>query len=101
MIFHRCSFLNVFESYPPHLMTRPEFSKYIRLCCAENSLALYLLLQLRGRAMEQKMTVTLKRVDAEALIKCLQHRQERLCDIKREICPAETADPFEHEQCGS
>ena len=50
--------------------------------------------------MEQKITLTLKRVDAEALIKCLQHRQERLCDIKREICPAETAEPFEHEQCG-
>ena len=50
--------------------------------------------------MEQKITLTLKRVDAEALIKCLQHRQERLCDIKREICPAETAEPFEYEQCG-
>ena len=50
--------------------------------------------------MEQKITLTLKCVDAEALIKCLQHRQERLCDIKRDICPAETADPFEHEQCG-
>ena len=50
--------------------------------------------------MEQKITVTLKRVDAEELIKCLQQRQEGLCDIKREICPAETADPYEHEQCG-
>ena len=50
--------------------------------------------------MEQKITLTLKRVDAEALIECLQHRQERLCDIKREIWSAETADPYEHEQCG-
>jgi hypothetical protein len=50
--------------------------------------------------MEQIITLTLKRADAEELIKCLQHRQERLCDIKREICPAETADPYEHEQCG-
>jgi len=50
--------------------------------------------------MEQKIALTLRRVDAEELIKCLQHRQERLCDIKREICPAETADPYEHEQCG-
>ena len=50
--------------------------------------------------MEQKIALTLRRVDAEELIKCLQHRPERLCDIKREICPAETTDPYEHEQCG-
>jgi len=36
--------------------------------------------------MEKKITFTLKRVDADALVKCLQRRHERLCDIKQEIC---------------
>ena len=49
--------------------------------------------------MEQKITLTLSRVDADALVKCLQRRHERLCDIKREICPPENAGPYEQEEC--
>ena len=44
--------------------------------------------------MEQEITLTLARFDAEALIKSLRRRTERLCDIKQELCEP---DEFERE----
>ena len=44
--------------------------------------------------MEQQVTLTLDRADAEILVKSLEHRKERLCDIKQELCEP---DPFEQE----
>jgi hypothetical protein len=44
--------------------------------------------------MEQKITLSLARVDAEMLIKSLRRRTERLCDIKQELCEP---DEFEQE----
>jgi hypothetical protein len=49
-------------------------------------------------AMEQKITLTLARADAEGLVKSLRHRKQRLCDIKQEICEPE--DDFEREELG-
>jgi hypothetical protein len=49
--------------------------------------------------MEHQITLTLKRADAEIFFKSLQHRKERLCDIKREICSPESAEPYETEEC--
>jgi DNA-directed RNA polymerase specialized sigma54-like protein len=47
--------------------------------------------------MEQKITLTLARADAEGLVKSLRRRKQRLCDIKQEICEPE--DDFELEEC--
>lgn len=44
--------------------------------------------------MEQKITLSLARVDAEMLMKSLRRRTERLCDIKQELCEP---DEFERE----
>jgi hypothetical protein len=49
--------------------------------------------------MEQEIKLTLKRVDAEVLVKSLEHRKQRLCDIRREICPPEHVEPYEQEEC--
>ena len=48
--------------------------------------------------MEQKITLTLARSDAEGLVKSLRRRKQRLCDIKQEICEPE--DDFEREELG-
>jgi hypothetical protein len=48
--------------------------------------------------MEQKITLTLARADAEGLVKSLRRRKQRLCDIKQEICEPE--DDFELEELG-
>jgi hypothetical protein len=44
--------------------------------------------------MEQKITLTLARADAETLLSSLRRRKERLCDIKQELCEP---DEFEQE----
>ncbi len=44
--------------------------------------------------MEQSITLTLARVDAEMLVRSLQRRNERLCDIRQELCEP---DEFEQE----
>jgi hypothetical protein len=44
--------------------------------------------------MEENITLTLNRVDAEMLVKSLQRRNERLCDIRKELCEP---DEFEQE----
>ena len=49
--------------------------------------------------MDQAVKLMLDRVDAEILMKSLQRRKERLCDIRQEICPPEDADPYDQEQC--
>ena len=49
--------------------------------------------------MDQAVKLMLERVDAEILVKSLQRRKERLCDIRQEICSAEEADPYDQEQC--
>jgi len=54
---------------------------------------------LREVAMARAVALTLDRTDAEVLERSLLHREERLCDIKREICPPENVDPYEQEQC--
>ena len=48
--------------------------------------------------MAQEITFTLKRVDAEALVKSLQHRKQKLCDIRRELCKSEPSDELEREE---
>jgi len=48
--------------------------------------------------MAQEITLTLKRVDAEALVKSLQHRKQKLCDIRRELCKPEPSDELEREE---
>lgn len=45
--------------------------------------------------MEQTVVLTLARADAETLVECLRRRDERLCDIRREICEPEA---FEREE---
>ena len=49
--------------------------------------------------MDQAVKLMLERVDAEILVKSLQRRKERLCDIRQEICSPEDADPYDQEQC--
>jgi hypothetical protein len=44
--------------------------------------------------MEENITLTLNRVDAEMLVKSLRRRNERLCDIRKELCEP---DEFEQE----
>jgi|APFre7841882630_1041343.scaffolds.fasta_scaffold355656_1 hypothetical protein len=48
--------------------------------------------------MEGKITLALDRADAELLIKSLQCRKERLCDIRQELCDQGPADEFEREE---
>lgn len=45
--------------------------------------------------MEQKITLTLNRADAEMLVTCLRRRGERLCHIRQELCEP---DEFEREE---
>jgi len=49
--------------------------------------------------MDQAVKLMLERVDAEILVKSLQRRKERLCDIRQEICSPEDTDPYDQEQC--
>ena len=49
--------------------------------------------------MSRAVTLTLDRGDAEILVKSLQRRKERLCDIRREVCPPDDAEPYEQEEC--
>jgi hypothetical protein len=48
--------------------------------------------------MEGKITLALDRADAELLIKSLQCRKERLCDIRQELCDQDPADELEREE---
>lgn len=48
--------------------------------------------------MEGKITLALDRADVELLIKSLQCRKERLCDIRQELCAPEPADELEREE---
>jgi hypothetical protein len=48
--------------------------------------------------MEQKITLTLNRADAEMLVRSLQHRKERLCDIRKELCDPEPSDELERAE---
>jgi hypothetical protein len=48
--------------------------------------------------MEHKITLALAHADVEGLVKSLQRRKQRLCDIKQEICEPE--DDFEREELG-
>jgi hypothetical protein len=48
--------------------------------------------------MEQDVTFTLKRADAEILLRSLRRRSERLCDIRQEICDPEPCDELEREE---
>ena len=49
--------------------------------------------------MDQAVKLMLDRVDAEILVKSLQRRKERLCDIRQEICSPVDADPYDQEEC--
>ncbi|HXY59742.1 MAG TPA: hypothetical protein VEH76_14315 [Methylocystis sp.] len=49
--------------------------------------------------MGDAVKLTLDRADAEVLLRSLERRKERLCDIRQEICPPETAEPYDQEQC--
>lgn len=49
--------------------------------------------------MTRAVTMTLDRADAEILARSLQHRKERLCDIRQEICSPENEEPYEQEEC--
>ena len=48
--------------------------------------------------MEGKITLALDRADVELLIKSLQCRKERLCDIRQELCDPDPADELEREE---
>jgi len=48
--------------------------------------------------MEGRITFALDRADADLLIKSLQCRKERLCDIRRELCDQGPTDEFEREE---
>jgi hypothetical protein len=44
-------------------------------------------------AMEPASNLSLERADAELLLASLEHRKERLCDIRQEICPPDDPEP--------
>jgi hypothetical protein len=48
--------------------------------------------------MEQEVTLKLNRADAAMLLRCLRHRNERLCDIRRELCGPEPCDELERQE---
>ncbi|ATQ66623.1 MULTISPECIES: hypothetical protein [Methylosinus] len=48
--------------------------------------------------MEQTVTFSLARSDAEALVGTLRRRAERLCDIRRELCEPEEGDELERQE---
>lgn len=48
--------------------------------------------------MEEKITLTLDRAEAEILIKSLQRREERLCEIRRELCEPKMLEEYEREE---
>lgn len=61
--------------------------------------AIYAVIPRPEGAMDQAVKLMLDRGDAEILLRSLQRRKERLCDIRQEICPPENADPYDQEQC--
>jgi hypothetical protein len=48
--------------------------------------------------MEQKIVLTLARGDAEALVRSLRRRSERLCDIRKELCEPGEFDEMERQE---
>jgi hypothetical protein len=48
--------------------------------------------------MDQTITLSLARSDAETLVGALRRRAERLCDIRRELCEPDEADELERQE---
>jgi hypothetical protein len=45
-----------------------------------------------------QVTLTIDRADAEMVLRSLEHRHERLCDIRRQLCEPDPQDELEREE---